>query len=132
MEMNIDKVLEENEALKKELHKKEQKEKYHKELLELLFEDVRVMKSNNKVFIKSILALIGDFEDNDKELETDLTQRVFNLYKANVDENANKSTFRIFQNENEIENEEMDALITTINGMLRGLDDEDETVIVTL
>jgi len=128
MEMNIEKVLQENESLKTELHKKEKKEQYLKSLIELMFEDVKVMKSNNKLFIRKILSVIEDFEISDRDLESDLTDKIFNLYKNNVDENANKSSFKIFDSEN-IENQEMEALITTIGDMVKGLEDEDRVII---
>ena len=109
MEMNIEKVLQENESLKTELHKKERKEQYLKSLIELMFEDVKVMKSNNKLFIRKILSVIEDFENSDRGLESDLTDKIFDLYKNNVDENADKSTFKMFDTE-DIEDEEMEAL----------------------
>jgi len=128
MEMNIEKVLQENESLKTQLHKQERKEQYLKSLIELMFEDVKVMKSNNKLFIRKILSVIEDFENSDRDLESDLNDKIFNLYKNNVDENADKSTFKIFETE-DIEDEEMQALITSIGDMIKGLDDEDTVVI---
>jgi len=128
MEMNIEKVLQENESLKTQLHKKEKKEQYLKSLIELMFEDVKVMKSNNKLFIRKILSVIEDFENSDRDLESDLTDKIFNLYKNNVDENADKSTFKVFETE-DIEDADIQALITSIGDMLKSLDDEDTVVI---
>jgi len=128
MEMNIEKVLQENEALKAELHKKEKKEQYLKSLIELMFEDVKVMKSNNKLFIRKLLSVIEDFENSDSDLESDLNDKIFNLYKNNVNENADKSAFKVFETE-DIEDEEMQALVTSIGDMIKGLDDEDTVVI---
>jgi len=133
MDININKVLEENEALKKALHKKEQKEQYHRELLELVFEDVRVMKSNNKVFVKKILSVIEDFEANDEQLENDLTEKIFKLYKANIDENADSEIFRIFETKEEVESENNNSLITDLDEILKNLDnDEDATIVVSV
>jgi len=131
MEMHIEKVLAENESLKKELHKKEKKEQYLKSLVELMFEDVRVMKSNNKLFIKKILSVIEDFENSDINLESDLTDKIFDLYKTNVDNNADKSTFKVFETDEDIENEKVNTLIANIADMIKDLDEE-ETIVISV
>jgi len=129
MEMHIEKVLEENESLKKDLHKKEKKEQYLKSLVELMFEDVRVMKSNNKIFIKKILSVIEDFENSDRAVESDLTDKIFNLYQANIDANADKSSFKVFETKEDIEDEDINVLVMNLEDMIKELDDEDTVII---